>query len=108
MTSSIYGKKEVAPFQDLCSLCEIEETKLQAKTDVGSGDQNQVYVAMTRRRVKYGKFDPQKKKMNMAKIQCYGFQEYGHYKRDCPKLKKDNKKRGREEAHINEEVEEVE
>jgi len=92
----------------ICSLCEIEETKLQAKTDVGSGDQNQVYVAMTRRRVKYGKFDPQKKKMNMAKIQCYGCQEYGHYKRDCPKLKKDNKKRGREEAHISEEVEEVE
>ena len=31
-----------------------------------------------------------------------------HYKRDCPKLKKDNNKRGREEAHITEEVEDAE
>ena len=44
----------------------------------------------------------------MAKVQCYGCQEYGHYKRDCPKLKKDNTKRGREEANITEEVEEAE
>eukprot|EP00253_Pinus_taeda_P014626 PITA_14626 len=33
--------------------------------------------------------------------------EYGHYKRDCPKLKKDNNKRGREDAHITKEVEET-
>jgi len=44
----------------------------------------------------------------MAKVQCYDYQAYGHYKRDCPKLKKDNNKRGREEAHITEEVEEAE
>ena len=44
----------------------------------------------------------------MTKVQCYRCQEYGHYKRYCPKLKKDNKKRGREEAHITKEVEESE
>ena len=44
----------------------------------------------------------------MAKIQCYGWQEYGHYKRDCPKVKKDNNNSGREEAHITKEVEEAE
>jgi len=58
---------------------------------------------MTKRK---GKFGPQKKKRNMAKVQCYGYQEYWHYKRNCPKLKKDNNKRGREEAHIT--VEEAE
>ena len=62
---------------------------------------------MTKRKGKFGKFGPQKKKKNMAKIQCYGCQEYGHYMRDYPKLKKDNKKIRREEAHITEEVEEA-
>jgi len=36
----------------------------------------------------------------MANIQCYGCQECGNYKRDCPKIKKDNNKIGREESHI--------
>ena len=49
-----------------------------------------------------------KKKKDMSKIQCYGCHKYGHYKRNCRKSKKDNNKRGREEAHIIEEVEEAE
>ena len=54
-----------------------------------------------------GKFGPQKnKKIDMSKIQCYGCQEYGHYKRDCPKFK-DNKRKERNEAHIIEELEEL-
>ena len=80
---------------------------MKAKSDVGSNEQTQAYVAMAKRKGKFGKFGPQKRKKNMAKVQCYGCQEYGHYKRDCPKVKKDNK-RGREEAHIAKEVEEVE
>ena len=63
---------------------------------------------MTKRKGKFGKSGSWKRKRDMSKIQCYGRQEYGHYKRDCPKLKKDNNKRGREEAHIIEEVEEAE
>ena len=103
-TSSIYEKKEATPFQDLWSLCKIEESRLKAKSDVGAGEQNQAYAAMTKRK---GKFGPQKKK-NMAKIQCYGCQEYGHYRRDFAKLKKDYNKRGREATHITEEEKEVE
>ena len=44
----------------------------------------------------------------MSKIQCYGCQEYGYYKRNCPKLKKDNNKRKREEAHVIQEMKEEE
>ena len=33
-TSSIYGKKEATPLQDLWSLCKIEESRLKAKSDV--------------------------------------------------------------------------
>lgn len=31
---------------------------------------------------------------------------YGHYKRDCQKFNKDNKRKERNEAHITKEVEE--
>ena len=63
---------------------------------------------MMERKGKFGKFGPQKKKKNMATVQCYGCQEYVHYKRDFPNLKKDHNKRGREETHMTEEVEEAE
>lgn len=61
---------------------------------------------MARKKGKLGKFDPwKKKKFDMSKIQCYECNEYGNFKRNCPKLKKDNKKRSdRNEAHITEEV----
>jgi len=75
--SSICGKKEATPFQDLWSLCKIEESRLKAKFDVGVGEKNQAYATMTKRKGKFGKFGPPKKKKNMAKIQCYGCQELG-------------------------------
>ena len=80
---------------------------MKAKADAGSNEQTQAYAAMEKRKGKFGKFGPQKRKKNMAKVKFYGCQEYGHYKRDYPKIKKDNIKRGREEAHIIEEVEEA-
>ena len=109
-TSSIYGKKESIPFNEIWSLCKIEETRFKAKSDVGPSEQVQAFVAMARRKGKFGKFGPQKKKkMDMSKIQRYGCQKYGHFKRDCLKLKKDNKKRKEgNEAHVTEEVEEPE
>ena len=77
---------------------------MKAKSDVGSSEQVHAFSAMARRK---GKFGPHKNKIDMSKIQCYGCQEYGHFKRDCLKLKKDNKKRKeRIEAHITEEIEE--
>ena len=44
----------------------------------------------------------------MSKIQCYECNEYGHFKRNCSKLKKENKKgKERNEAHVTKEVEEL-
>lgn len=92
--SSIYGKKEGTPFNELWSLCNIEETRLKAKRDVASSDQTQAYAAMLERK---GSLETsilkKRKKLNMSKIQSYECNEYGYFKRHCPKLKKDNKKR---------------
>jgi len=45
----------------------------------------------------------------MSKIQCYGCQDYGHYKRNCPKLNKENNdKIKREESHMTQELKEEE
>lgn len=38
----------------------------------------------------------------MSKIQCFGCNEYVHFKRDCPN-KKDNRRKERSETHIAEE-----
>jgi len=38
----------------------------------------------------------------MSKIQCFGCNVYGHFKRNCPN-KKNNKRTERSEAHIVEE-----
>ena len=67
-TSSIYGKKEATPFQDLWSLCKIEETRLKAKIDIGSNEENQAYHAVLRRKGRFNMFGPQKKRRNMDNI----------------------------------------
>jgi len=50
--SSIYGKKETIPFNDLWSLCKIEEARLKAQNDVGSSEQIQANVVMARKNEK--------------------------------------------------------
>ena len=97
-TSSIYGKKKAIPFQDLWSLCKIEETRLKAKVDTGLSEGNQAFAAISRKKGRFGKFGPHNKRRNMDKVQCFGFNELGHYKRDCPKSEKD--KRKKEEVHV--------
>ena len=82
-TTSIYGKKEATPFQDVWSLCKIEETKLKEKIDMGSNEENQDYAAMTRRKGRFGKFCPQRKRRNMDKIQ---WMNLGTIRRIVPNL----------------------
>lgn len=93
-------EKEAIPFSKLCSLCKAEEDRLKKESKKRSDKRDQ---SVTRRKGKFGKFDPRKKKKNMAKERCYSCQKLGHYRRNCPK-----RKRGGEEAHISEEVKEPE
>jgi len=90
-TSRIYAKKEATPLSEMWSLWKIKETRLKEKEDVGSKEQ--AFSTMAKRREKFGKFGPRRTiNKDMSKIQCYGCQEYGHYKRNCHKLKKDKNK----------------
>lgn len=54
-------KKEDTPFSELWSLCKIEETRLKEKSDVGSNEQVQAFVAMARRKGRLERFGPQKR-----------------------------------------------
>ena len=104
-TSCIYSKNKVSLLNELWSLCNIQETRLKSKDNVGSKEQE--FSTMAKRKGKFGKFGPQRKgKRYMSKVQCFGCQEYGNYKRYCAKFKKEKNKRKREEAHITQEVKE--
>lgn len=58
-TSSLYAKNESTPLNELWYPCNIEETILKAKYDVGSKEQS--FVVMAKRKGKFGKFDPWRK-----------------------------------------------
>jgi len=102
----IYGKKEATPFTDIWELCKIEEIILKAKNDVGSNEKTQAFIAMARKKGKFGRLEPRKKfqkKIDMSKIQCYECNEYGKFNRNFTKLNKGNKKRKEiSEAHVTE------
>ena len=72
------------------------------------GSKEQEFATMAKKKGKFDKFGSQRtKNKDMPKIQCFGCQEYGNYKRNFPKLKKDNNnKKKREESHITQEVKE--
>jgi len=99
-TSSIYAKKEASTLSEMWSLCRTEETRLKEKEDVRSKEKS--FATMAKRKGKFGKLGPPKKNnKDMSKIQCFRCQEYGHYKINCPKIKKDNNNRmKREEYHL--------
>ena len=86
------------------SLCRTKEIKLKAKEDVGSKER--AFATMAKRKGKFGKFGPRRtNNKDMSKIQRFKCQENGHYKRNFPKLKKENNNKiKREEAHLTQEM----
>jgi len=92
--TSIYSKKDATPFDELWAQCILEESRMKAKDDTKSSERSQSFIAGTNK-FKKGKFGKSKKKTDMSKIQCFRCNEYGHYKRDCPNIKVNNKKVGK-------------
>jgi len=96
--TNIYSKKYTTPFDQLWAQCILEESRIKENNGNESNERSQAFIVRTKK-LKEGKFGKSKKKQNMPKIQCYGCNEYGYFKRDCPN-KKDNKIKERREAHI--------
>ena len=65
----------------------LEETKLKAKDDTYPNGKSQAFAAKVKnlKKRKFGKFKPCQKKINISKIQWFECNEYGNFKRDCPK-----------------------
>lgn len=110
--TSIYSRKDTPKFDELWSLCILEETRLKAKYP---NEKFQDFVARVKKKGKFGKFEPCQKYHNnnqsQSKVQCFRCNEHGHFKRDCPKdpqNRKNNKRKERSGAHIVEENEELE
>jgi len=105
--ANIWGKKEASSLNDLCAICKVEETKLKAKEDSAVGSKKQAFAARFKRKGKFGKFERsghlRHPKKDMSKIQRFECHEYGHYQRDCPKRKKNGKKK-HETTHVAQEI----
>lgn len=91
--TSVYSRKDTTPFNELWAQCIFNE-KYQA------------FVVKSKKKKK-GKIGKSKGKQDMSKIQCLRCNEYGHFKRDCPNMKK-NERKARSRAHTTKEKEEPE
>jgi len=80
----------------------LEDYRIKEKDDIESNERSQAFIARTKK-LRKGKIGKSKEKTNMSKIQCFGCNEYEHYKRDFPNIKVRNKRKERSEAHITEE-----
>ena len=79
---------------------------LKSKLDIGPSEWNQAFVARYMKKGRFEKIGPHNKRRNMDNVRCFGCDELGNYKRDCPKS--GNGKRKKEEAHVTYEREEPE
>ena len=96
-TSSIYAKKEATTLSEMWS--QQKKPDLRQKN---MWDQRSKHLLLgPKERVNLASLFHEEQTKDMSKIQGFGCQKYGHYKRNCPKLKKDNNnKRKREEAYL--------
>lgn len=101
--TSLYSRKDTTPFDEIWVQCILEETRNKAKDDTKSNEKSQAFVVKSNK--KKETFGKSKGKLDISKLQCFGCNAYGHFKRDFPN-KKNNKRQERSGAHITEEKEE--
>jgi hypothetical protein len=89
--ASMNTRKEFPTLEELWTCCAQEETRISSKERSQKEEDDQAYTTKFKRHEGKKGFGSRKKlnhKRDMSKVQCFGCQEYNHYKRDCPKLTK--------------------
>jgi hypothetical protein len=103
--ASMNTRKEYPTFEELWTCCAQEESRINAKEKPQNKYDDQAFTARFKNFKNKRKFGSRRKpnqEKDILEIQCFNCQKYGHYRNQCPKLKKRKKKH---EASIAEEKE---
>jgi hypothetical protein len=103
--ASMNTRKEYPTFEELWTCCAQEESRINAKEKPQKKYDDQAFTARFKNFKNKRKFGSRRKpnqEKDISEIQCFNYQKYGHYRNQCPELKKRKKKH---EASIAEEKE---
>jgi hypothetical protein len=103
--ASMNTRKEYPTFEELWTCCAQEESRINAKEKPQKKYDDQAFTARFKNFGNKRKFGSRRKpnqEKDISKVQCFNYQKYGHYKNQCPEIKKRKEKH---EASIAEEKE---
>jgi hypothetical protein len=103
--ASMNTRKEYPTFEELWTYCAQEESRINAKEKPQKKYDDQAFTARFKNFKNKRNFGSRRKpnqEKDISEIQCFNCQKYGHYRNQCPELKKRKKKH---EASIAEEKE---
>jgi hypothetical protein len=103
--ASMNTRKEYPTYEELWTFCAQEESRINAKEKPQKKYDDQAFIERFknfRNKRKFGSRRKPNQEKGISKVQCFNCQKYGHYKNQCPELKKRKEKH---EASIAEEKE---
>jgi hypothetical protein len=93
--ASMNIRKEYPTFEELWTCCTQEESRINAKEKPQKKYDDQAFTARFKNFKNKRKFGSRRKpnqEKDISEIQCFNCQKYGHYRNQCPELKKRKKK----------------
>jgi hypothetical protein len=103
--ASMNTRKEYPTFEELWTCCAQEESRINAKEKPQKKYDDQAFTARFnnfRNKRKFGSRRKPNQEKDISEIHCFNCQKYGHYRNQCPELKK---RKGKHEASVAEEKE---
>jgi hypothetical protein len=103
--ASMNTRKEYLTFEELWTCRAQEESRINAKAKPQKKYDDQAFTTRFkyfRDKIKFDSRRKPKQRKDILEIQCFSCQKYGHYRNQCPEIKKMNEK---DEASVAEEKE---